>query len=83
MLDFVLCVLKLWPVPRNEELKLLEREMPLQPIRVASVFADKDKDEFDDGDTSLIDKERDVGDFLVSEKLLFNGFIYRHRCVSE
>ncbi len=48
-------------MPRNEDLKLMEREVPFHPIRVASIFADKDKDEFDDGDTSILDKERNVG----------------------
>ena len=52
--------LQLWTVPLNEEVMLVEREVPLQPIRVASVFADRDKDELDDGDTSIIDKERHV-----------------------
>ncbi|XP_053378046.1 protein polybromo-1-like isoform X6 [Mercenaria mercenaria] len=56
--------IKLWSVPRNEDLKLIEREVPFHPIRVASIFADKDKDEFDDGDTSILDKERN--DVLVN-----------------
>ncbi|XP_052781676.1 protein polybromo-1-like isoform X8 [Mya arenaria] len=50
--------IKMWSVPRNEEVALVEREIPLQSIRVASVFADRDKDEIDDGDTSVIEKER-------------------------
>lgn len=43
---------------------MIERELPLQPIRVASVFADKDKDDFDDGDTSLLEKEKVVRKLL-------------------
>ena len=38
----------------------MEREVPLATVRVASVFADKDKDEFDDGDCSILDKAREV-----------------------
>lgn len=38
----------------------MDREVHLQPIRVASVFADKVKDEFDDGDLSVLEKEKFV-----------------------
>ncbi|XP_071136787.1 protein polybromo-1-like isoform X8 [Mytilus edulis] len=50
--------IKIWPVPRNDQVMLIPREVPLVPIRVASVFVDKEKDEADDGDNSVLDKVR-------------------------
>jgi len=63
--DVLVCELQLWSVPTNEEVNLVEREVPLEPVRVASVFADKIKDEFDDGDTSLLEKEKIVSNANV------------------
>lgn len=40
---------------------LLPREIPLVPVRVSSVFASRKEEEVDDGDTSILDKERMVG----------------------
>ena len=34
--------------------------MPLIPLRVASVFANKEKEDFDDGDTSVLEKIKPV-----------------------
>lgn len=50
--------IKIWPVPKNEMVTLVPREIPLVPVRVASVFVDKEKDEADDGDNSVLDKIR-------------------------
>ncbi|XP_052070858.1 protein polybromo-1-like isoform X2 [Mytilus californianus] len=50
--------IKIWPVPRNDQVMLIPREVTLVPIRVASVFVDKEKDEADDGDNSVLDKVR-------------------------
>ena len=63
--DVLVCELQLWSVPTNEEVNLVEREVPLEPVRVASVFADKIKDEFDDGDTSLLEKVKIVSNANV------------------
>jgi hypothetical protein len=37
---------------------MIPREIPLVPVRVASVFVDKEKEETDDGDNSVLDKIR-------------------------
>ena len=44
----------------NEEINLVQREVPLIPMRVASVFANKEKEDFDDGDTSVLEKIKPV-----------------------
>ncbi|KAK3103095.1 hypothetical protein FSP39_016403 [Pinctada imbricata] len=49
--------IKSWQIPGDEPVKFVPREIPLVPVRVASVFADKKEDE-DDGETAVIDKER-------------------------
>ncbi|KAL5013533.1 hypothetical protein ScPMuIL_007803 [Solemya velum] len=53
--------IKIWQNTKIEHVKLVPREIPLIPIRVASVFADKvdNKDDLDDGETSILDKERE------------------------
>lgn len=38
----------------------MPREIPLVPVRVSSVFASRKEEEVDDGDTSILDKERMV-----------------------
>ncbi|XP_046358124.1 protein polybromo-1-like isoform X2 [Haliotis rufescens] len=52
--------IKIWSAVRNEELKILPRELPMSPVRVSSVFADKASDgkDEDDGETSILDKVR-------------------------
>ncbi|XP_071082321.1 protein polybromo-1-like isoform X6 [Haliotis cracherodii] len=52
--------IKIWSAVRNEELKILPRELPMSPVRVSSVFADKTSDgkDEDDGETSILDKVR-------------------------
>lgn len=51
-------------MPRNDNVKILPRDLPLVPVRVASVFAEKgkseEKDELDDGETHILDKVRIV-----------------------
>ena len=47
----------------NEEIQLVPREFPLIPLRVASVFANKEKEDFDDGDTSVLEKIRPVREY--------------------
>jgi hypothetical protein len=45
----------------NNTVELVSREIPLTPVRVASVFADRsdvDRTFVDDGQTQLLDKER-------------------------
>ena len=49
-----------WAVPVNEEINLEQREVPLIPLRIASVFANKEKEDFDDGDTSVLEKFKPV-----------------------
>ena len=44
----------------NEEIQLEQRAVPLIPLRVASVFANKEKEDFDDGDISVLDKYKPV-----------------------
>ena len=39
---------------------LSPREIPLVPVRVSSVFAGRKEEEIDDGDSSILDKERIV-----------------------
>ncbi|XP_046573937.1 protein polybromo-1-like isoform X7 [Haliotis rubra] len=52
--------IKIWSAVKNEELKILPRELPMSPVRVSSVFADKTSDgkDEDDGETSVLDKVR-------------------------
>ena len=44
----------------NEEIQLEQRGVPLIPLRVASVFANKEKEDFDDGDISVLEKYKPV-----------------------
>uniref|UniRef100_A0A0B7AIS6 Protein polybromo-1 n=1 Tax=Arion vulgaris TaxID=1028688 RepID=A0A0B7AIS6_9EUPU len=52
--------IKVWQTPQSKNLNFVLREVPLAPIRVASVFADKLSSEntLDDSDT-VIDKKRE------------------------
>ncbi|XP_069101019.1 protein polybromo-1-like isoform X15 [Argopecten irradians] len=50
--------IKIWQSTKNEHVNVVARDIPLVPVRVASVFADKEKDIVDDGDNSLLDKKR-------------------------
>nr|XP_034305706.1 protein polybromo-1 isoform X10 [Crassostrea gigas] len=50
--------IKVWQIPGREQVPLLPREIPLVPVRVSSVFASRKEEEVDDGDTSILDKER-------------------------
>ena len=47
----------------NEEINLVYRDVPLIPLRIASVFANKEKEDFDDGDTSVLEKVKPVRNF--------------------
>lgn len=56
-------VLQVWQVPRNDSIGIVPRDLPLVPIRVASVFATKEPSEVrepDDGDVSILEKFREV-----------------------
>ncbi|XP_021376481.1 protein polybromo-1-like isoform X21 [Mizuhopecten yessoensis] len=50
--------IKIWQSIKNEHMNVVTRDIPLVPVRVASVFADKEKDIVDDCDTSILDKKR-------------------------
>ena len=58
----VICVIiyvtQIWQIPGDPDVKIVPREVPIVPKRVASVFAVKDEE--DDGETTIIDKERFV-----------------------
>ena len=58
----VICVIfyvtQIWQIPGEPDVKIVPREVPIVPKRVASVFAVKDEE--DDGETTIIDKERCV-----------------------
>ncbi|ESO96257.1 hypothetical protein LOTGIDRAFT_144178, partial [Lottia gigantea] len=61
--------IKLWSVPKTDHIKIVARDEPLTPVRVESVFADKtnsdiEKPDFDDGETSILDKTREVVKYL-------------------
>ncbi|XP_025107181.1 protein polybromo-1-like isoform X2 [Pomacea canaliculata] len=54
--------IKVWQVPRNDSIGIVPRDLPLVPIRVASVFATKEPSEVrepDDGDVSILEKFRE------------------------
>ena len=53
----------------NEEINLVQREIPLIPMRVASVFANKEKEDFDDGDTSVLEKIKPVSNLKINKKI--------------
>ena len=60
-LNPVFCfALKVWQIPGGEPVPLSPREIPLVPVRVSSVFAGRKEEEIDDGDSSILDKERIV-----------------------
>ncbi|KAK7457993.1 hypothetical protein BaRGS_00039138 [Batillaria attramentaria] len=68
--------IKIWQCPRSESLNIIPREVPLVPIRVASVFASKVSSETceqDDGDVSLLDKTREN---VLSEGAAEDGNTY-------
>nr|XP_022295797.1 protein polybromo-1-like isoform X15 [Crassostrea virginica] len=50
--------IKVWQIPGGEPVPLSPREIPLVPVRVSSVFAGRKEEEIDDGDSSILDKER-------------------------
>ena len=50
--------IKMWSVPRNAAIRLMARDILLQPARVASVFADNAVVSYDETAT-LLDKHRD------------------------
>ncbi|XP_033746616.1 protein polybromo-1-like isoform X8 [Pecten maximus] len=50
--------IKIWQSTKNEHVSVVPRDIPLVPVRVSSVFADKEKDIIDDGDNSILDKKR-------------------------
>lgn len=62
--------IKVWQVPPNESVKLVSRDQMLSPVRVASVFADKtkenEKEDLDDAVYRLLDKTRENVDVEVS-----------------
>ena len=53
----------------NEEINLVQREVPLIPMRVASVFANKEKEDFDDGDTSVLEKIKPVSNRKINQNI--------------
>ena len=53
----------------NEEINLVQREVPLIPMRVASVFANKEKEDFDDGDTSVLEKIKPVSNQKINQNI--------------
>ncbi|XP_060077501.1 protein polybromo-1-like isoform X5 [Ylistrum balloti] len=50
--------IKIWQSTKSDNVSIVPRDIPLVPVRVASVFADKEKDIIDDGDNSILDKKR-------------------------
>ena len=53
--------IKIWPCPKNENVKIIARDMPLVPTRVASVFAEsKEGDTFDSTPAAPLEKKREV-----------------------
>ncbi|KAL3851884.1 hypothetical protein ACJMK2_015582 [Sinanodonta woodiana] len=72
--------IKIWQAPRNVEVNIIARDIPLVPIRVASVFADKDKEDFDDGETSILDKVRED---VIVENQTDDGCTYYEQIKTE
>ncbi|CAE1320778.1 PBRM1 [Acanthosepion pharaonis] len=64
--------IKVWQVPPNDTVKLTPRDQVLSPVRVASVFADKtkenEKEDLDDGVYRLLDKTRENVEVEVSSQ---------------
>ncbi|XP_048738876.1 LOW QUALITY PROTEIN: protein polybromo-1-like [Ostrea edulis] len=50
--------IKVWQIPAAEPVPHTPREIPLVPVRVSSVFASRKEEEVDDGDISILDKDR-------------------------
>lgn len=50
----------MWQIPAAEPVPHTPREIPLVPVRVSSVFASRKEEEVDDGDISILDKDRIV-----------------------
>ena len=52
-------------MPRNE-IRLVARDVPLQPVRVASVFAEKVEETDEESDEPhILEKEREVSNFSL------------------
>ena len=60
-----LCLIQLWPFPKNTNVTFTQRDIPLTPVRVASVFAEKPgaaelSDDIPEGEPFILDKKREV-----------------------
>ena len=54
---------QIWSLPPNDRVKIVSRDIPVIPVRVESVFADRAKmdDTFsDDGEVTPLEKEREI-----------------------
>ncbi|XP_059161313.1 protein polybromo-1-like isoform X4 [Physella acuta] len=73
--------IKYWHIPVSKNLNFVPREIPLMPVRVASVFADKSSSDctLDDSDT-IIDKKRES---VPSEVENEDGNIYYDQYVCD
>ncbi|XP_050414822.1 protein polybromo-1 isoform X3 [Patella vulgata] len=75
--------IKNWSVPKNEHMKIVPRDEPLTPVRVESVFADKAGSEgkdFDDGETSVLDKKREI---VFAEVVVEDGNTYYEQYITD
>ncbi|CAL1527080.1 unnamed protein product [Lymnaea stagnalis] len=73
--------IKNWQIPQSKNLQFVARDIPLTPVRVASVFADKMNNEspLDESDTTL-DKKREL---VPSECENDDGNIYYDQYVCD
>ncbi|XP_035825265.1 protein polybromo-1 isoform X1 [Aplysia californica] len=73
--------IKIWQTPVSKNLNIVPREVPLTPIRVASMFADKSANEsaLDESDT-VIDKKRES---IPSEIESEDGNVYYDQYVTD
>ena len=60
----LLFIFQIWQMPKNESIKIVPREEVLSAVRVASVFADKmredDLSDVEDGLPMILDRRREV-----------------------
>ena len=65
IITYFVITLQIWQMPKNDSVKIIPREEPKDPKRVASVFMQKqtavnNDATDDDGDTQIIEKVREV-----------------------
>lgn len=53
--------IKIWPVPKNENVEIIPREVSLMPVRVASVFVEKNEvSDCESDEISVLDMTREI-----------------------